>query len=792
MNRSSQLCFLGLALCYLSFSPSVGFASTQTIDVQVDSHGHYAIHYSLHAWAFEGDVPAPQGVLTHETVGTDSVGNYRDVSFTPNGDLHGDATYSIKSYAEKSLVIFSAESRGVPASSSHFPDFHIFPIEVQGLSYGQKEFAPTILGLTGDAPWSFVASDGAGFILSPANHFMVSNCFKDANGAISVGIEPQVQDGSANSQNLKVMSILAFGSGMNAAYQNWGQALTKISGKQNPANDADDVLNTLGYWTDNRSSYWYNYDLSLGYEGTLLGIKKEFLAHGLRLGHLQIDSWWYLKGGDPTAAQPLPVSWKHANYNHGIYLYEAAPELFPKGLVAFQAEVGLPLVTHARWIDPSSPYASEYELSNQVSTDPAYWDMIMKNLKANGVLIYEQDWMNSKALPRLDRLSDGDEFLDGMSAAAERYGIGLQYCMPLARHFLQGSKYSNLRTIRTSGDGFVRSKWNQFLYGSRLASALGIWPWADVSFSQDRENILIATLSGGIVGVGDRLSQDSSPTGDYDPHYCSQSLQCNSLQADNLRPAARADGVVVKPDTSLVPTDSSYRDLSGFAAHSAPMVAVATTLVGHGSPMAAYVFVYGQEPNPTQTFSLRPQELGFSSDIYVYDYFKREGQRVKKSGVFSRVASASGTYYIAAPLSSSHLALLGDLSLYSSMGRKRIEVKATTPSPAFTVHFSSGEASVTITAFDGSNAQTAAAPDRFRLHGPAGVSVSSKFDPVTKLISWTLTRPAKSTQQSDDLDFTVEVKPNSMRSKVSCIVCEESSLGIKKPGYWPGFLLTEI
>jgi len=47
-----------------------------------------------------------------------------------------------------------------------------------------------------------------------------------------------------------------------------------------------------------------------------------------------------------------------------------------------------------------------------------------------------------------------------------------------------------------SDDRFSRERWDSFLYTSRLAAALGVWPWADVFMSTERDNLLIATLSG--------------------------------------------------------------------------------------------------------------------------------------------------------------------------------------------------------------------------------------------------------------------------------------------------------
>ena len=101
--------------------------------------------------------------------------------------------------------------------------------------------------------------------------------------------------------------------------------------------------------------------------------------------------------------------------------------------------------------------------------------------------------------------ASGELFMDAMAKAAGKERIALQYCMPLPRHFLQGTRYSNLLTIRVSGDRFVKGHWTSFLFNGRLASALGEWPWTDVFMSSETSNLLLSTLSASMVGVGDAL-----------------------------------------------------------------------------------------------------------------------------------------------------------------------------------------------------------------------------------------------------------------------------------------------
>jgi len=352
--------------------------------------------------------------------------------------------------------------------------------------------------------------------------------------------------------------------------------MTGLSGKHRPSQDATNTLAKLGYWTDNGATYYYNYDKSLGYAGTLQAVRADWKAKGLPMGNLQLDSWFYPKG--PNAV------WD--DNPEGEYRYEADSTLFPDGLAKFQKSVGVPLITHARWIDPASPYHQEYKMSGQVVTDPAFWNDRMRYLKSSGVDTFEQDWLCSNAQPTFN-LTDRDAFLGNMAKAAAANGLDIQYCMPLTQDFLQSTLYDNVTNSRVSDDRFERSKWDHFLYTSRLASALGVWPWADVAMSTETQNLLLQNLSAGPVGVGDPVGGES---------------------VANLNKVAEADGTIVKPDTPIVPDDATY---VGDAAGSGNAM-VATTSSRHGSLSAGYVFSYARTiptPKPDTTYEAEDATL---------------------------------------------------------------------------------------------------------------------------------------------------------------------------------------
>src|SRR5207248_8224591 len=131
-----------------------------------------------------------------------------------------------------------------------------------------------------------------------------------------------------------------------------------------------------------------------------------------------LDSWWYPKGAQSMWNAP----------GGGMYRYSADPVLFPDGLDGFHGKLGLPLVTHARWIDAASPYRAEYQMSANTVIDPAYWTNRMSYLHAGGVVMYEQDWLDQNALPAMNNLTDAEAFLGNMASAAQAEGMQVMYC----------------------------------------------------------------------------------------------------------------------------------------------------------------------------------------------------------------------------------------------------------------------------------------------------------------------------------------------------------------------------
>jgi hypothetical protein len=79
------------------------------------------------------------------------------------------------------------------------------------------------------------------------------------------------------------------------------------------------------------------------------------------------------------------------------------------------------------------------------------------------------------------------------------------------------------------------------------------------------------------------------------------------------------------------------------------MIAAAYTEADHGHHLAAYVFAYAQEQNRPAQIKIRPKELGFDGDVYVYNYFSKTGKKVARDGEYDTSANYGNSKTNSAP-----------------------------------------------------------------------------------------------------------------------------------------------
>ena len=280
----------------------------------------------------------------------------------------------VRLYDLGNLVLFSDTMlKAHDTTGSPFPDFTIVPTGWFHFSYQDRNFSPPQFHLgTTSSPWLFFDAQDHALIVSAAAHFTIATLTGDGKTRVSSDFSPTLRQLPAGFTR---QTLLAFGESINATYGRWGRALTDLQGKKRPANDADPILKYYGYWTDNGGYYWYNYDLTKGYQATMQEIIDSYRAEKIPLRYLQLDSWWYhktLTRYDGKPEQPKNSKLPEGDWNRygGTVEYTASNAVFPQGLAAFHQRAGLPFITHNRWIDPASPYHQCYKISGIAAVDP--------------------------------------------------------------------------------------------------------------------------------------------------------------------------------------------------------------------------------------------------------------------------------------------------------------------------------------------------------------------------------------------------------------------------------------
>jgi len=693
----------GLLAPQLATAATVRVESPTGVSVQFDgATGHYEIAARRPAWIFGGELGQP-ATDTALGQGTDALGAYQEVRFSWRAGTR--CSGSLRVYEARPVVLLSVTcDEAAEKLPTLLPRFTAFPAGLHHFSYKDAVFAPPAFALEKNGtPWLLFDDQANAAIISPAANFMTAAMVGDGVGEIGCGLNPGVGGLPAGFTH---RTLMALGEGINATWDLWGDALTTLAGKKRPANDADVGLRYLGYWTDNGAVYYYNYDAALGYAGTLEQLVRHYRDNAIPLRYLQLDSWWYYKSltdPDGKALKPKNGKLPEGEWNRygGLLKYEAHPAVLPDGLAGFEKKVGVPLITHNRWIDRASPYRADFKVSGYAAVDPRWWDGIMGYLNEGGVVCYEQDWLNViyQHSPALETVPGvGEAFTDNMARAARAKGMSVQYCMALPRYYLQGSRYDNLTTARASDDRFKRNRWYPFVYTSRLAGAMGIWPWTDVFMSTETENLLIATLSAGMVGIGDAMGREAP---------------------ENLRRVTRPDGMLIKPDAPLYPIDEMYLvDANG--GHS-PMVT--WTHTDHAEQRTAYVLAFDRNKAASDV-AFTPAALGFTGEVMILNMTTQIAWREPADErFFSPLDPASVGYFIIVPVGPSGLAFFGDSKTFVTNGRKRIAGLETIPDGVTaSVVFASGEKSVRLFGYSRRLPQ---------VHARSGTAGPVNYDPET-------------------------------------------------------------
>jgi hypothetical protein len=675
MGKTSSifLTFLLLAQCGSLSAQTITEPSGVTVSVTAD--GHFRILSGEPAWVYGGqiegtvvDIDGPSRGQDNNSVSVN--GPFDEFAIDYSDPLGNPWRMQLRAYRVVPSAIVSFSPLVTVPNQGPYAELNLFPNTPHHFSLdGWTRAFGALSRLHADSPWAFFDDDFRTSILSPASR-PISQRQRwvddgSAGGLIVLEIDPrnpQLPAGDIYSH------AITFDQGIGKTFRAWGSTLTSLFGRPRTGNQADLSLTIPMLSTDAGAAYYYKFDSALGYEDTLREAIASAKAAGIPIGLVHFDSWWQLKGGNCNApTNPGFASWK--NHRNGAWKYVMDPALFPP-INPSDLEDGFiqnlgPGMAHARWVDTCSPYRLPIRdasgnvivaepVSGNVVVDIGIWRRVAHTLKQSGMILFEPDFLASTATAK--NSFDDERSLSAMAAAMTEQGINLQYCGPAGRHLLLAFQYPSVHTVRVSIDRFNPSKWDEEMYGAMILNAGGAWPTVDNFLTSEKRNLLLAVLSAGPLALGD-------PIGAFVP----------------IPEAIRSDGIILKPDTPLVPTDATFVaeaaavEASG-ATGARPVLPplVAHTSSSSGASKVEYVFAYSRSRAGLSTVSFAPQELGFSGEVYVYDYFNRSGTRQPAAHRIETVVGSDGSYFIIAPVGYSKIAFLGDLSRFASASTLRV------------------------------------------------------------------------------------------------------------------------
>ena len=593
----------------------------------IDATGKYTVTFAHPAWTFAGTLGAPASAIMTAT-GSDAVGPYHETTFSYSNA--GTRNGRIRAYDHLPVVVFGETNPASASNIRNFPVLSTLPTTSYHLAHQDIEFAPyTMSGLTADSPWTFFDGNANAFIVSAASHFVNAQTARSGAGAITVGIDSKITTLPAGFEQT---AVLAADAGINQTNEDWGAALRKLGGKKPIPNDATPDLAKFGYWTDNYATYYYKTQSGSDYQTTLKNVAKYFQQLGTPIGYIQLDSWWYPKGS--------ANSWQRSGTDGGgEYLYQGDSTLFPNGLAAFQQSLGLPLVTHARWIDTASPYRSMYKMSGNVSIDPAFWSKIASYLKTSGVVTYEQDWLNINALPSTSNLTDQDAFTDNMAQAMAAAGHQHPVLHGPAAVLPAGLEVPEPgHRPRERGRLQPRPLAELLLYG-----AAGL---VDGRLAVDRRVHEQPARQSAVIHAdgrhdGRRRRHQRRRQGQH------HARDPRGRRSDQTGCADLVDGRTIVAEAQGKTNPS-----------------MATTYSDHTGGRTTYVFGF---TSSSASLSFTPAELGYSGSVYVYDVNKQSGRLLTAMQANADTISDTA-YYVVAPVGQSGIAFLGEQGKIAPLG----------------------------------------------------------------------------------------------------------------------------
>ena len=538
-------------------------------------------------------------------------------------------------------------------------------------------------------------------VLAPLNKMLFNSVAINHHPArISCGLPKMTNNMKKGS---KIATILVYGVGVNKTLDHWGELLRRHHGVAAIEKDADVLLESISYWTNAGSAYWYNTYRNTSYEKTLRQLKNYHQSIGLNFGSYQMDSWWYKKEGDLYTSGIVEWEPKGAtrgkNFNSlfASRRHHKQVDLFEQNKLSYvQSFLKTPLGCHFKQLSKDSVYYKNNPDDFIMDKFP-----VPKNKKAATLMFMEifnhprwnltyviHDWLsymfdNHRAFQDMDVLKD---YFNALNKACRQIGapqnkrghLSVQYCMALPNMTVDSGRLESVTTIRSTCDSnsFLvegTKRWWWHLYSSRLITALGKYPFYDNRYSSKSHTHPLAAyskfefiwigLSCGPLGIGDHIGRENVPL---------------------IRRCIKHNGQIIKPDVPAMPLDKCFlynphtlTNTKGVAvfSYSAIKATIKMEIAPGFEYRVYYLLVYNPHPlGRTVSFSLRVQELPdvMERTYVIYNYFTHKIKKVIIGEISGyRLRRRDFHYEIIAPLVQG-IAIFGDVAKHVAMSNQLI------------------------------------------------------------------------------------------------------------------------
>lgn len=671
------------------------------LNVTIDTDGSVRVGVGDTDWLGRGDAgvpfvtpPGPAESLV------DDLGASESVVVAHGGGIRR----SVRAYTDRPLVVFESSATaaldGLATGTFDRPSaaWPVFtpaeraptgsPAGLRGTVFQHCEFGlPATVGAELDGffllphrpptgwPLCLQADDGVALVIAPLDNFH-EQIIGLNGGTLRCGWHGDLDEVPAGfTTRLGVFAADSIRSGIDE----WGRLLLDSAGTVRPGRWADALATRPSYWTDNGAAYWYRTEPGHDIAGSIVAAVDDLRARGVRLGAVQLDSWFYphveLRPFD-TDDWVVPPS--------ALVSWEPRDDVLPEGIAALADRLGdPPLVAHIRHLSATAAITGEVPVwvdgDVAVPATPEGYERWLDQCVAWGVETFEHDWMVEvfHAVRQLrSRPGRARAWQEGIDAAARERGITTQWCMATPADFAQTTTSTQVTSVRTCGDhGYIATPgqlWAWFCTTNALARALGLMPYKDV-FRTDPEvagrtgapEALLSALSTGPVGLGDRVGR------------------CDT---DLVTATCRADGVLVKPDVPIVATAASIVANPAFEPH----LLVAESHTDHPAGRWAYVTALHATPSDepvTETVDLAGlADSSPTGDVICWDWRNRTATPMGAAESFEvTLAREDWAYWVLAPVLHGGIAVLGDTTRFVSAGDARIVVDTAADAVRITV-----------------------------------------------------------------------------------------------------------